>query len=66
MKVTVDPDLCIGCGMCASESVAAEVFEIDEASYKAKVKAGADVEGNGDKVKEAAEMCPVGAIKIED
>lgn len=64
MKVKVNQDLCIGCGLCASESVAASVFEMNETDYKAVVKDGADLQANKEKIKEAIEMCPVVAIKM--
>lgn len=65
MKVKVNQDLCIGCGMCASESVAPEVFEMNETDYKAVVKEGADLQANKEKIREAIEMCPVAAISVE-
>jgi ferredoxin len=61
MVVIVDKDACIGCGSC--EAICPEVFGLGE-DGKAHVKDKA-----GDKkfesVKEALEICPVGAIKIE-
>jgi len=59
-KVYVDKDLCITCGLCYS--VLPEVFELDE-DGKATVKDenGAPIE----KIKEVAEMCPTGAIKVK-
>ncbi|MEM4625556.1 MAG: ferredoxin [Candidatus Pacearchaeota archaeon] len=57
-KVSIDSKKCIGCGSCAS---ICEVFEIDE-DGKAYVK-----EKKTDKkcVTEAAESCPVNAIKVD-
>ena len=57
MKVTVSDD-CISCGAC--ESICEKVFTVSD---KAEVNA-AEVAGNEDGVKEAAEACPVGAIQI--
>ncbi len=54
--VKVDKNLCIGCGACAA--TCPEVFEIDEESGKAKVKAQKDLPC----VKNAIEGCPVKAI----
>lgn len=59
MKITVDKDKCIGCGACVA--IASESFKLGD-DGKAEV-----IEPAGDKEKEirnAAEGCPVGAIKI--
>lgn len=62
MKVTIDEDACISCEACVEECP--DVFEmVDE---KAKVKEGADLDGNGDQIKEAAESCPVECITVEE
>ncbi|MCI0474569.1 MAG: ferredoxin [Ignavibacteria bacterium] len=60
MKVTVDKSLCTGCGLCTDNCP--EVFEMqgDTAVAKIQVVTGQDVVN---KVKEAAENCPVEAIK---
>lgn len=62
MVVTVDKSRCIGCGLCVS--IAPEVFEMkDDGFSHAK-----DVSGDKKftkKVKEAADSCPVQAIKIK-
>ena len=57
--VKVDKEKCIGCGLC--ESICPEVFEIgkDGKSHVKNPKACK----NG-KCKEAAESCPVQAIKL--
>ncbi len=60
MKVKVDRDTCIGCGVCAS--ICPDVFEIDEEG-KAKVLVE---ETDLECVKEAAESCPTGSITIEE
>ena len=59
-KITVQPG-CISCGCC--KYVAPEVFELE---VFARVKVGADIENNWDKIKKAAQQCPVGAIVIEE
>ncbi len=62
MKVSVDENLCTGCGMCVD--ICPEVFEIPEAI--STVKTTEITEEIADKVKEAAEGCPVEAIIIEE
>ena len=57
--VTVDKKKCIGCGLCAS--VCEEVFEMKNG--KSAVKKGAE-KSNSPCVKEAADGCPVDAIKV--
>lgn len=59
MKVTVDKEKCIGCGACAA--VCGEVFEMKDG--KSTVK---EAETDKECVKEAADACPVDAIKIEE
>lgn len=61
MKVTVDKDACIGCGLCAD--TCPEVFElIDD---KATVKVTEIPESKLELVKEAVDNCPVDAISLE-
>ena len=59
-KVKITPG-CISCGTC--EVVCPEVFEVTDVSH---VKDGADLQKNEAKIKEAAEMCPVGVIEVEE
>ena len=60
MKVTVDKDLCVGCGLCCD--TCGEVFEMQE---NVAVSKAADVPaGSEDCAKQAAADCPVEAIKI--
>jgi len=54
--VGVNKSKCIGCGACAS--ACPSVFEIKDG--KAHVKSGADTKNPC--VKEAKDVCPVGAI----
>ena len=58
-KVSIEEG-CIGCGVCVAQ--APEVFEM-AGDNLAVAKAGADLEANEAKLKEAAESCPVNVIK---
>jgi ferredoxin len=57
-KIRVDEKECIGCGLC--ESMCGKVFEMRDG--KAKVK---DENSDEKCAKEAEEVCPTKAIKIE-
>ncbi len=64
VKVSVNREKCIGCGLCIS--LVPDVFEMDEEG-KSKVK----MEEINDEdllkeVRRAAESCPVGAIEIKE
>ena len=62
MKVYVDPDLCIGCGMCTE--LAPEVFRMgDGGQAEAVAQPAPDGE---EKTRNAAESCPVLAIRTEE
>ncbi|MFB6088406.1 MAG: ferredoxin [Candidatus Aenigmatarchaeota archaeon] len=56
----VDVDACIGCGACVS--VCPDVFEMRD-DGKSHVKNTDDCEG--DELKQAVDICPVDAIKLE-
>jgi ferredoxin len=61
MKAVVDADLCTGCELCID--TCPDVFEMEDDIAKAivdEVPAGAE-----ETAKQAAEECPVEAIKIE-
>ena len=58
MKVEVNEDECIGCGWC--ENCCPEVFEVDGIS---QVKVDTVADEHKDKVLEAVDGCPTGAIK---
>jgi len=62
MKVKIDENLCTGCGLCAD--TCPDIFELK--GDVASVKKEEVPEENKDCVKEAAENCPVEAIKIEE
>jgi len=59
-KITVDDNLCIGCGLCAT--LCPEVFEMS-GEDKAQVK-GDSCESHD--LNDVASQCPVEAIKIEE
>ncbi|MFH1054054.1 MAG: ferredoxin [Candidatus Woesearchaeota archaeon] len=62
-KISVNKEKCIGCGACTSVS---DNFKLDESEDTPKahpVKAEVD---KIDKEKEAEEICPVDAIKVEE
>ena len=58
MKVSVDADACIGCGLC--ESTSPEVFKMD--GDKAVVIGSIVPKGAEETCKKATEECPVTAI----
>lgn len=60
MRLTVDDDLCIKCGVCAS--IAENIFEFDW--EKGKLKIISQPKSITKEVKAAIESCPVNAIKI--
>ncbi|MGI6595408.1 MAG: ferredoxin [Elusimicrobia bacterium] len=62
MKVSVDENLCTGCGLCVD--ICPEVFEMPEALSIVKTQ---NISGDLiEKVREAVESCPVEAIIIEE
>lgn len=60
MKVVVDREGCIGCGVCAE--VCPEVFRIAGDGLSEVI---ASPDGHEDAVEEAAENCPVEVIHID-
>lgn len=62
MKAKVDPDMCIGCGLCAG--TVPEVFEMN-ADGKAEALDTVTDE-NQDSVQEAIDSCPSNAISWEE
>lgn len=62
MKAYVDPDLCIGCGLCAG--TCPSVFEMnDDGKAEAMNQPGKDEK---DSTIEARDACPVSAISVEE
>ena len=59
MKIIIDEDACIGCGVC--ESVCPDVFKMND---EGKAELVIDT-SDADCVNEAVEQCPVTCITIE-
>ena len=67
MRVIVDEEACIGCGLCAE--TCPDVFEMNDDKAKVKVdevRVDEAQDGVIESCKEAAENCPVEAIQIEE
>lgn len=62
MKAKVDPDVCIGCGLCPS--IAPEVFDMAD-DGKAHAIVDKVPEGSEGAAQEAADSCPVSAISVD-
>jgi ferredoxin len=62
MKASVDKTLCIGCGLCAE--VCPLVFQME--GDQAVVKVETVPPEAEDACRDAAEQCPVEAVKIEE
>ena len=63
-KITIDQETCIGCGACVA--VVENLIEMDYDAGKAKVKKEELTPEEVLPAKEAAEICPVQSIKVED
>jgi ferredoxin len=60
-RIAVDRNACIGSAMCVF--IAPGVFQLDDEGVSTVVNAGGDTDA---KILEAAEGCPVTAIRLED
>lgn len=60
VKVTIDSELCTGCGLC--ESIAPAVFQVGDDGLAHVLSPDGGEEAAS---REAAEACPVGAIAVE-
>ncbi len=61
MRAIVDPELCTSCGLCPE--VCPEVFEMGDDAARAKVDpVPPEAEASA---RDAAEQCPMSAIRIE-
>ncbi|MEL7626870.1 MAG: ferredoxin [Anaerolineaceae bacterium] len=63
MKAVVNPDLCIGCGIC--EGIVPEVFSLLNEPY-AEVQLDPIPEEFQEAVREASEECPEEAISVTE
>lgn len=59
MKVKIEEG-CIACGAC--ESFCPDVFKVEDVATVNE----ANISGNEDAIKEAAESCPVSVIHVEE
>ncbi|GAW31189.1 ferredoxin [Carboxydocella sp. JDF658] len=63
MRARVNKDLCIGCGACAA--ICPQVFELGENGLSRVIADPVPAEAEAS-ARDAADGCPVGAIKIEE
>lgn len=63
MKVTIDQDKCLRCGMCTG--IAMDIFEFDDEG-NIKVNEENINDETKDSVEDAVNSCPVGAIQKEE
>ena len=63
MKAYVDKSTCIGCGLCTS--IAPAVFELDDNGSAENILGNEVPSELENSTNEAAQSCPVGAIKTE-
>ena len=61
MKVKIDENLCTACGLCVDNCP--EIFEMNDTAFVKNENVPAELE---EKVKDAAENCPVEAITIKE
>lgn len=63
MKPIVDPDLCIGCGVC--EDACPEIFQIRDDGLAYVIAEDPEPESYGC-VHDSMDMCPTDAITVEE
>ena len=63
MKTTVDPDVCMGCGIC--ETIAPNIYRLDTQPYAIVLVDVVPPEEEAN-VREAMDACPEQAILIEE
>jgi ferredoxin len=63
MKPVVDPDLCIGCGLC--EDICPEVFQLWDDGLAHVIAENPDPELLAD-IQDAIASCPVEAISLQE
>jgi Ferredoxin len=63
LKTRIDPDVCIGCGLCPS--IASDVYEMGD-DGKAHAISEDVPDGMESSAQEAADSCPVSAIAIDE
>ncbi|WP_066645930.1 ferredoxin [Christensenella timonensis] len=63
MKVTVNKETCIGCGLC--EGMCPEIFRMADDGL-AEAYAQPDTPALEDSVRETAGSCPTSAIEVEE
>jgi ferredoxin len=63
MKVFVDPDICMGCGVC--ETISPKVFKMGSEPYASVLVDVVPPEEEAN-VREAMDACPESAITIQE
>lgn len=61
MKIRIDENKCIGCGAC--EALAEDYFKVNSIS---KLKKSEVKKEDEEKIRNAAESCPTGAIELSE
>jgi ferredoxin len=59
-KLKVDQETCIGCALCSE--LCGEIFKINDGEAKMQIKRQPNGNECESEIKEAIDMCPVGAI----
>ena len=65
MKILIDKNNCIKCGLCVSICPEVFVLKEDGAAVEGENAASEDDKELADKIKMAEKNCPVGAVKVE-